>query len=112
MTARRQGQVPSISTSSEKLRNVLMRTISPRTPTFFQRGSHGDGSYDVGVHQELQPQQDAASEDGPDDPVGLLCFLTPDCPIVSAKPVSLLLSRCSVHALGPTIADVDVAEGR
>jgi hypothetical protein len=53
MTARRQGQVPSISTSSEKLRNILMSTISPRTPTFFQRGFHGDGSYDVGGHQKL-----------------------------------------------------------
>jgi hypothetical protein len=29
-----QGQRPSISTSSEKLRNVRMSTISPRTATF------------------------------------------------------------------------------
>jgi len=31
--ARRQGTTPSISISSEKLRNVLISTISPRTRT-------------------------------------------------------------------------------
>jgi hypothetical protein len=33
---RRHGQRPSISTSSEKLRNVLMNTISPSTATFWR----------------------------------------------------------------------------
>jgi Domain of unknown function (DUF1918) len=37
-TARRQGQRPSISTSSEKLRNVLIATISPKTATFSSEG--------------------------------------------------------------------------
>jgi len=37
-TMRLQGQRPSISTSSEKLRNVLMSTISPRTATFWREG--------------------------------------------------------------------------
>lgn len=31
VSARRQGRTPSISISSEKLRNVLISTISPRT---------------------------------------------------------------------------------
>jgi hypothetical protein len=36
--ARRHGQRPSISTSSEKLRNVLISTISPKTATFWSEG--------------------------------------------------------------------------
>ena len=39
LAARRHGQVPSISTSSEKLSKVLMRTISPSTATFSNDGS-------------------------------------------------------------------------
>jgi hypothetical protein len=37
-TARRHGQRPSISTSSEKLRNVLISTIDPKMATFSSEG--------------------------------------------------------------------------
>ena len=52
--ARRHGQWPSISTFSEKLGNVMISTISPKTGDILQRRLHGHGPDDVRRDQELQ----------------------------------------------------------
>ena len=41
----------------------------PKDSDVLERGLDGDGPDDVGGHQELQPEQDAAGEDGSDGPV-------------------------------------------
>jgi hypothetical protein len=56
LTARRQGQQPSISVSSEKLRNVRITTMPPSKPTLSAVGG------DVGADEKLEPQQNAARD--------------------------------------------------
>ena len=60
--ARFHGTTPSISVSSEKLRTVLIRTISPRTRTFVEGGCDGDRTNQVGRHEDFQPEQQCPAE--------------------------------------------------
>src|SRR4249920_3933171 len=57
----------------------------PKNSDILERGLDGDGTDDVGGHQELQPEQDAACEDGSDGPV--------DAP----RTVASEQAECSAH---------------
>jgi hypothetical protein len=60
--ARRHGATPSISVSNEKLRNVLITTISPSTRTLSSVGATATVRTKVGGDQDLQPEQQGAAE--------------------------------------------------
>ena len=54
------GHRPVVSTSSEKLRKVRMRTIAASTATLVRPG--GDGADDVTGHEQLQAEQDGPAQ--------------------------------------------------
>jgi len=56
--ARRHGATPSISISSEKLRNVLIRTIRPKMTTLSRVGATATGTDQIGGDKDLQREQD------------------------------------------------------
>src|SRR5262249_37185691 len=56
------GQRPSISTSREKLRNVLMITITPSIANAGERRLSGHRPDNIARHQKLQAQQDNLPE--------------------------------------------------
>ena len=71
-TVRRHGQRPSISTSNEKLRNVLISTTSPKTATFSSDGCTATVLMMSAATKNSRPQQNAAPKHSPDDPVALV----------------------------------------
>jgi hypothetical protein len=77
-TARRHGQRPSISTSNEKLRNVLISTISPKTATFSSDGCTATVLMMSAATRNSRPQQNAPPEYGSDDPLALVRTLAAD----------------------------------
>ena len=69
--ARRQGATPSISVSSEKLRNVLITTISPSSEDIVEGGRDRDGVNQVGGDQDFQPEEQGPAEGLAQDQVSL-----------------------------------------
>ena len=60
--ARFHGTTPSISVSSEKLRTVLIRTISPRTRTLLRVGATATVRTRFGRHEDFQPEQQCPAD--------------------------------------------------
>ena len=69
--ARRHGATPSISVSSEKLRNVLITTISPSDEDIIDGRRDRHGANQVGGDQDFQPEQQGPAECLAQDQVSL-----------------------------------------